>query len=95
VRYNAQATGLITYNSSVPNHKGQFLGPFNTLFTGYREVINPEAMQLRHEADHSPPSSAEVKKKKMKEEEEEKMNKEEEEVEEVEVVAVIKCYIQF
>ena len=52
-------------------------------------------MQLRHEADHSPPSSAEVKKKKMKEEEEEKMNKEEEEVEEVEVVAVIKCYIQF
>jgi len=47
--------------SSVPNHKGQFLGPSNTLFTGCREFLKPEAMQLRHEADHSPPSSAEVK----------------------------------
>jgi len=37
------------------------LGPSNTLFTGYKEVLNPEAMQLRHEADHSPPSSTEVK----------------------------------
>jgi hypothetical protein len=47
--------------SSVPNHKGRFLGPSNTLFTGCREVLKPEAMQLRHEVDHSPPSSAEVK----------------------------------
>jgi hypothetical protein len=46
---------------SAPNHPGQFLSPFNILFNVYREVLTPGAKQLRHEADHSPLSSAEVK----------------------------------
>jgi hypothetical protein len=46
--------------SSSPRPYG-FWGSLSLLFVGYRGLIPPRVKLTRREADHSPPSSAEVK----------------------------------
>jgi hypothetical protein len=49
-------------NFSSPRHPDWLWGPPNLLFNGYWGALSPGVKRLGRKADHSPPTSAEVKK---------------------------------